>query len=325
MWAQLVGGCLSECGKVGSLASAAMSGNSAKNQPTKRERQELARLEAKERREQERRRKRRNRLLGQSGAVVGVLAVVALVAWNVWSQQEIASTGPANMLSDGIVLAGAESAVTPVTTAPLEAGEEPVPTDEAATRAGGVVTVDLYVDYLCPYCGQFETANMANLQSWLTQGAITLEIHPVAILDSSSAGSEYSSRAANAAACVADEDPDRFLAVHEALFAKQPAEGTTGLSDDELRELVTGAGVTDDDVLACITSGEFRPWVAAATERATTGALANSSLAKLSSTPTVLVNGEQYTGKPDDADAFVAFITATLEAEGATATPTPAG
>jgi protein-disulfide isomerase len=124
---------------------------------------------------------------------------------------------------------------------------------------------------------------------------------------------------------VADEDPDRFLAVHEALFAKQPAEGTTGLSDDELRELVTGAGVTDDDVLACITSGEFRPWVAAATERATTGALANSSLAKLSSTPTVLVNGEQYTGKPDDADAFVAFITATLEAEGATATPTPAG
>lgn len=306
-----------------------MSGNGAKSGLTKRERQELARAEAKERREAERRRRRRNRLLGQGGAALGLVAVVALVAWNVWSQQEIASIGPANMLSDGIVLTGDGSSVTASTTAPIEPGAEPVATDETAVRAGGVVTVDLYVDYLCPYCGEFESTNAENLQSWLTQGAITLEIHPVAILDSSSAGSEYSSRAANAAACVADEDPDRFLAVHQALFAQQPAEGTTGLSDDELRSLVTDAGVTDDDVLACITSGEFRPWVATATERATSQPLANSSVAQLTSTPTVLVNGQQYTGAPDDADAFVSFITSTLEAEesGATdsASPTPAG
>lgn len=325
MPAQVIGGRLLGDGEDGSLPSSAMSGNSAKSGLTKRERQELARIEARERRESERLRRRRNRLLGQGGAALGVLAVVALVAWNVWSQQEVASTGPANMRSDGIVLAGADSAVSAVTTAPIEAGEQPVPTDEAATRAGGVATIDLYVDYLCPYCGQFETANAPTLRSWLEQGAITLEIHPVAILDSSSAGSEYSSRAANVAACVADEDPDRFLAVHEALFAKQPAEGTTGLSDDELRALVTGAGVTDDDVLACITAGEFRPWVAAATKRATSEPLANSSVAELTSTPTVLVNGQQYTGAPDDADAFVAFVTATLEAEGAAPSPAPGG
>ncbi|MWV50450.1 thioredoxin domain-containing protein [Rathayibacter sp. VKM Ac-2803] len=305
-----------------------MSGHGAKSGLTKRERQELAREEARERREVERRRRRRNRILGQSGAALGVLAVVALVAWNVWSQQAVASIGPANMLSDGIVLSGSDSTVTAVTTAPIEAGAEPVATDEDTVRAGGVVTVDLYVDYLCPYCGQFESTNTANLESWLTQGAITLEIHPIAILDSSSAGSQYSSRAANAAACVADEDPDRFLAVHKALFAQQPAEGTTGLDDDAIRTLVTDAGVTDEDVLACITSGEFRPWVAAATERATTQPLANSSLEKLVSTPTVLVNGQQYTGAPDDADAFVSFISSTLEAESSgateTGTPTPA-
>ncbi|PPI20261.1 hypothetical protein C5D34_00385 [Rathayibacter sp. AY1B1] len=300
-----------------------MSGNSARSGLTKRERQELARAQARERREAERRRRRRNRLLGQGGAVVGLLAVVALVCWNVWSQQEVASAGPANMLSDGIVLAGDGSAVTATTTAAIAPGASPVPTDESATRAGGVVAVDLYVDYLCPYCGQFEKANAEQLQSWLTKGAITLEIHPIAILDSSSAGSEYSSRAANAAACVADEDPDSFLAVNAALFAQQPAEGTTGLDDDALRALVTGAGVTDDDVLACMTAGEFRPWVKAATQRATTQPLANSSLEKLESTPTVLVNGEQYTGKPDDAAAFVSFVTSTLEAESATPSPSP--
>ncbi|TCO39285.1 thioredoxin-like protein [Rathayibacter tanaceti] len=255
--------------------------------------------------------------------MIGLLTVVALVCWNMWSQQKIASAGPANMISDGIVLAGDGSAVTVQTTPALAPEALPVATDESATRGRGIVAVDLYVDYLCPYCGQFETTNAEQLQSWLTQGAITLEIHPIAILDSSSAGSQYSSRAANAAACVADEDPDRFLAVTAALFAQQPAEGTTGLDDDALRSLVTGAGVTDDDVLACITSGEFRPWVAAATKRATTEPLANSSLAKLESTPTVLVNGQQYTGKPDDASAFVSFTTSTLEAESATPSPEP--
>ncbi|SMH34367.1 Protein-disulfide isomerase [Rathayibacter oskolensis] len=301
-----------------------MSANGAKSGLTKRERQELAREEARERREEERKRRRRNRILGQSGAAVAVLAVVALVAWNILSQQAVASIGPANMLSDGIVLSGDGSTVSATTTAAIEPGAEPVSTDETAARASGVVTVDLYVDYLCPYCGQFESTNMENLESWLTQGAITLEIHPIAILDSSSAGSEYSSRAANAAACVADEDPDSFLAVHKALFAQQPQEGTTGLDDDALRTLVTDAGVTDENVLACITGGEFRPWVEAATERATTQPLANSSLEKLESTPTVVVNGEYYTGAPDDADAFVSFITSTLEAEESTSTATPA-
>lgn len=292
-----------------------MSGNSAKSGLTKRERQERARAEARERREAERRRRKRNRLLGQGGAILGVLAVVALVCWNVWSQQEVASAGPANMLSDGIVLAGDGSAVTVQTTAALAPEASPQPTDESGPRAAGVATIDVYADYLCPYCSEFEKANAEQLQTWLKQGTITLEFHPVAILDASSAGSAYSSRAANAAACVADEDPDRFLAVNAALFAKQPAEGTTGLDDDALRSLVVDAGVTKDAVPACITSGEFRPWVAAATQRATSGPLPNSSLPKLASTPTVLVNGQQYTGAPGDASAFAQFVSSTLEAE----------
>ncbi|MBF4463480.1 MULTISPECIES: DsbA family protein [unclassified Rathayibacter] len=290
-----------------------MSGTS-KSTMTKRERRELARAQAREQREQARRRRRRNRILAQSGAAVGLLAVVALVAWNVWSQQEVGSIGPANMLSDGIVFTGSDSAITALTTPALQPDAQPIATDESAPRANGVATIDLYVDYLCPYCGQFEKTNGDQLQSWLKQGMITLEIHPIAILDASSAGSDYSSRAANAAACVAADDPNHFLAVNTALFAKQPAEGTTGLDDDSLRSLVTDAGVTDDQVLACITSGEFRPWVAAATQRATTQPLANSSLAKLKSTPTVLVDGQEYTGKPDDASAFESFITSTVAA-----------
>lgn len=288
--------------------------------PSKKQRQEIARIEARARREREQKVRRRRRLLLQLGAIAGVLLVAALVAGNMIGQQRAASIGPANMASDGIVLTGDGSSITAASTAAIPPDGVPTPTDESTVRAQGVVTVDLYVDYLCPYCGAFESTNMTQLQEWLTAGYITLEIHPIAILDASSQGTSYSSRAANAAACVASSDPDSFLAVHEALFAQQPAEGTTGLDDDALRALVRGAGVTDDQVFACITAGEFRDWVSAATDRATSETLANSSVAALTSTPTVLVNGQQYTGANDDADAFVQFVTSTLT----TATPTPA-
>lgn len=295
--------------------------------PTKRERQELARIEARERHERDRRARHRKRLLLQIGSIVVVLVVAGVVAGQLIGQQRAASIGPANMASDGIVLTGDGSTVTASTTAAIQPGGSPIATDENAIRAKGVATIDLYVDYLCPNCGTFESTNMTQLQEWVKAGYITLEIHPIAILDSASQGTAYSSRAANAAACVASYDPDDFLAVHEALFAQQPEEGTSALDDDALRALVTGAGVTDEDVLACITSGEFRTWVSDATERATTGPLANSAIAALTGTPTVLVNGQEYTGANDDADAFVQFISDTLEAEASTPTPsaTPAG
>ncbi|NQX29365.1 thioredoxin domain-containing protein [Microbacteriaceae bacterium VKM Ac-2854] len=289
---------------------------------TKRERQEIARLEAREKWAQERRRRVRRRWFTQGAVVVVMLAVVALVAGNMISQARAASIGPANMASDGIVLTGDGSTITASTTAAVPAGGSPTATDESTVRASGVVTIDLYVDYFCPHCGTFESTNMTQLKEWVTAGYATLEIHPVAILDSASLGTSYSSRAANAAACVANDDPDHFLAVHEALFAQQPQENTAGLDDDALRALVSGAGVTDDSVFACITGGEFRTWVSDATERATSGPLASTDIA-LSSTPTVLVNGQQYTGANDDADAFLQFISATLEAEESTPTPTP--
>lgn len=289
---------------------------------TKRERQEIARLEAREKWQRERRRRVRKRWFTQGGVVVVVLAVAALVAGNMISQAHAASIGPANMASDGIVLTGDGSAITASTTAAIPAGGSPTATDESTVRAGGVVTIDLYVDYFCPHCGTFESTNMTQLKQWVTAGYATLEIHPVAILDSASLGTSYSSRAANAAACVANNDPDDFLAVHEALFAQQPAENTAGLDDDALRALVSAAGVTDDEVMACITGGEFRTWVTDATQRATSGPLAGTDAA-LSSTPTVLVNGQQYTGANDDADAFLQFISTTLESEESTPSPTP--
>jgi hypothetical protein len=67
--------------------------------------------------------------------------------------------------------------------------------------------------------------------------------------------------------------------------------------------------VTNTEVASCVTSETFSQWVSKATLR-TNGPIPNSTLTGVTGTPTVLVNGIQYTGAVDDAAAFSAFVTA---------------
>jgi len=214
------------------------------------------------------------------------------------------------MASDGIVLSGESLAAVP--TAALEPGASPVANDPGDDP----LTIVMYVDYLCPYCAQFEEANSETIGSLVSEGRATLEVHPIAILDGASAGSRYSTRAANAAACVANYDPDDFYTAHMTLFANQPEEGTAGLSDDELIALLAGAGVTDADVAACVTGGEFTDWLTDATSRVTGDGIPASDVTPFSGTPTVVVGGTKYTGAPGDAEAFTALLASKLPAAG---------
>ncbi len=273
---------------------------------TKKQKQELAREGARLKREEQRARKRRQRWLVQGGVVVGMLAVVAIAALVVLNVTRPPSPGPLNMLSDGILLTGNGTTTAAVATKAIPAASTPVPTDPTAHSK--TVNIVVYIDYLCPYCGQFETTNAAQIEKWVNTGIATLEIHPVSILDNSSKGTKYSTRAANAVACVANFDPNKFLAVHDGLFAKQPAETSSGLTDTEIKAIVSGAGATGSDVAGCIQDQSFASWVASASKRALGGPLPHSDVAKLAGTPTVIVSGTTYTGALTDAAAFSAFF-----------------
>ena len=148
-----------------------------------------------------------------------------------------------------------------------------VPTD--------AVRLDLYIDLLCPVCNQFEQINSADIDEMREAGTIALYYHPISILDSKSAGSAYPTRAANAVAVVADQDPEHFLQFIEVLYANQPEENTTGLDDDSIAALAVGIGVPAD-VAASFKNGEFTKWVAAATDQA--------SQDGMQGTPTVMVD-----------------------------------
>ena len=280
----------------------------------------MARESARLMREEQKKREARRRWYWRGGIGVGLIAVATIVAMVVVGSVKPPSPGPLNMASDGVLVQGDGTSITAVPTAATAADADPTPTDVSALTS--TVNITVYLDYLCPYCGQFETTNGAQLSSWLTAGNITLETHPISILDQSSNGTKYSTRSANAAACVANYQPDSFLDVNSALFANQPTEGTDGLTNAELVSLVEKAGVTDASVASCITDQEFGSWVGDATDRALAGPLPNTDVKNVAGTPTVLVQGVQYTGALDDAAAFESFVMeqATATGDGGTDT-----
>jgi len=290
------------------------------SRPSKNQRRDAARTKAAQLRVEQKKRDRRNRVFLQGGIAVAGIAVVTAIVLIIVNSVQPAGPGPRNMASDGLLVG---SGLTAVTTAALQPDDDPIPS--TPDESGTVADIRVYLDYLCPFCGTFETTNTEQIQQWVESGAATLEVHPISILTSKSAGTQYSLRAANAAACVANSSPDDFLAFNTALFANQPVEGTAGLSDEDLKALVASSGVSTGvtAINECIDETTFKSWVKSATDRALSGPIPNSSLKAITGTPTVLVNGKQYVGALEDPKEFAAFVLQATSETYSTATPTP--
>ena len=108
----------------------------------------------------------------------------------------------------------------------------------------GETEVDVFVDFICPICGDFEDTYGEQLQAAAADDEITLNLHPISILDRYSQNTEFSTRAAASVYCVAEKAPDSALDYFNLLFDNQPEENSTGLTDDELAAFAeqTGAG-----------------------------------------------------------------------------------
>ena len=285
-------------------------------------RREDAREKARSIREQQKKLEKRNRLLTLGTIGLGSIAVVGIVAIVISSTFRDPSSGPLNMRSDGIIIGEKFVAVE---TAAIRPGQQPIPTVRDA--ASEVIAVELYIDYFSPLGAAFEKANGSQITTWLQTGAVTLEVHPLAILDRVSQGTKYSTRAANAAACVANFSPDQFYTFHTKMLAAQPEENSAGLSDKELVALTVDSKVGNaTKIRGCIENQTFKAWVGDARDRALTGPIPNSDVSAISNTPTVIVNGHQYEGAANDPVAFSAFMVMAAGAsfnESATSTPTP--
>jgi protein-disulfide isomerase/uncharacterized membrane protein YphA (DoxX/SURF4 family) len=151
----------------------------------------------------------------------------------------------------------------------------------ALGKSSAKVVVDVYEDMQCPVCAQFEATTGPLLERYVDAGNVQVHYYVVSFLNSASS-TNYSSRAANAAYCGADAGV--FAPYHAALFKNQPAEGSAGLSDDQLVSLGQQAGATSAFV-SCVHSNKYNDFVNQITDK--------SNRDGISGTPTVLVNRTQ--------------------------------
>jgi len=215
-------------------------------------------------------------LVGTAVAIIAIIAVVTGVI--VASQSSKPSTAAGNAV--------------PAHAAGM--GQGYVDTS-SATLVAGAPTVDIYEDFQCPVCGEFESLVGATVRQLADAGKIKLVYHFKTIIDGNY-GTSFSLSAANAALCAADAG--KFEDYHSVVYANQPSQEGAGWTDAQLEGFAQQAGITGTALTTwtgCFTSGRYDNYVRS-TEKA-------SSEKGINSTPTIYINGTeaqlQTVGTPD--------------------------
>lgn len=167
------------------------------------------------------------------------------------------------------------------TTKPAEGEEWPITEVQQTPAAGepihfgteGEHTVEMFVDFHCPHCVQFEAEFGPILQQAESQQQATIDIYPMAFIDQGSVN------AANAFACAAEAGYPR--AYFNALFANASRQWTA----EQLVELSAQIGhEATPEFTACVNDQAHADWVTSigttAEQRGVTG------------TPTIFIDGE---------------------------------
>ena len=230
---------------------------SSKSSPTSKSAARAAKA-AELRREQERAEKRRRMLMIGGVALLFVLIVGGAIAVTVLSKEDV-SAPAAGKSQYGVTIGDAD--------APHE--------------------VVIYEDFVCPFCGELEKQTHEELAELADEGKVYVDYRPFDLL--SGRVGDYPIRAANAFAVVLDKSgPDVAKKFHDLLYEHQPSESGPFPSDDDLVDLAVEAGATEAQVRPGIEGLEEDDWVA--------GAKKAAEDAHVSSTPTVILDGEELTG-----------------------------
>ncbi len=207
------------------------------------------------------RKERRTRTLLVTAAVIAVLILVVAIVVAVQASRD--TTGEAATPPNGAV-----------DTYSVAMGDANAP-----------VTVTVYEDFMCPYCGMFEQVSEDALKKYADSGDVQVRYHVVSFLDRASS-TDYSTRAANALGVVLDTaGPEAAVKFHNELYANQPAEGSAGLSDEQLVDYAVAAGAEKDAIEGPIADLKFEQWVVNSTDE--------WSRRGFKGTPTVTVNDEK--------------------------------
>ena len=239
--------------------------------PTKAERRAAARAKAQALREEQERRERRLKITRRALLGGGVVAAVGGTAALVVVSRRDAVAGdpriPKGVGGDGSLTYGA--ALTP------------------GSVNEGAPVLDVYFDYACHFCANFDTLHADEISRLVKDGKITLALHPCKILDQ-----DWTDIVMNAMGVVLDEQPEMALTFHNAalalfseIFASRDASRQTV---DELADTAKKVGVSQDVVDSfekAVNDNTYGKWTEAGTNA--------FDSKRLNGTPTVFLDGTQ--------------------------------
>jgi protein-disulfide isomerase len=156
--------------------------------------------------------------------------------------------------------------------------------DDTVTMAQPGVTkpvLQIYEDFQCSVCDEFELANGGLVERLAYQGRVKVVYHPFTIFVGSQPRQANSTRAWAAAQCVAARSWVRY---HNLLYLHQPAEtAVDGFPLTQLLALGRRIGLTGSAFTQCVASQRYAAQIVPLSNRIT-----NSGIG---TTPTVTLNG----------------------------------
>jgi protein-disulfide isomerase len=228
----------------------------------------IRRAQAREQHQRQAAAAKRHRALVQ----LGIIAAVAVLVIGIVAAAVVVGTRSRSTAAGGGV-------PTVSTTVTVDNKTVPFTVDGSAVRVGPAdakARVDLWVDYSCPHCQEFEAANSAVLNSLVAEGDVSVSYHNIQIV------TDYGTQAGSAAACVAAEDPARWVGFNTALYANHNAQ-TDGWQAAQLRTFAQQQGVSNA-ALDCIAASRYTGWITANT--------ADAAAHQIQGTPTMVLNGQ---------------------------------
>jgi protein-disulfide isomerase len=223
-------------------------------------------------------------------AVAAAAAVIAIVA----------SQGPGTAGQTGNRPAASTGAALVV---PSATAADSLADGTTLGRPAAPVTVEVWSDYQCPFCGQFARSYLPRLvDDFVAPGSVRILAEDIAFLDRGS--STESTDAAAAASCAAPQG--RFWAFHDLLMWNQSGENAGAFSDRRLQAMAARLDLDVGAWNACRVAGSTARGVADRTGRA--------SALGIVSTPTLVINGQAIVGLPKTYDMLAAAIRAAIPA-----------
>lgn len=218
--------------------------------------------------------KRRQRIINISIGAVVIVVVLALIggAWFSSRDSKDEPDAEANL---------------PVGT--LDASSEYAYGVDVAGEAPGKPVLEVWADFQCPACAQFEAQFGPTIEKVADDGEARVIWRTTSFLDNGFPG-DHSKRAAAAWGCAIDAG--KKVEYHDLIFANQPETEGVGWTDDQFLQFGEDAGIKDDkqDTFdKCVIEHDYIKWANNGT--------AESYANEVPGTPSLYLNGEVLEGE----------------------------